>query len=74
MIRTEKWKYNVYIKHGAELYDLESDPHEINNLADDPNYREIREELRNRLVAHIDSIGDPFFTFKATDRSGKGLE
>lgn len=73
MIRTEKWKYNIYIKHGTELYDLESDPHEMHNLADDPDYREIRDELHKRLVAHIDSIGDPFFTFKATDRSGKEL-
>jgi hypothetical protein len=34
---------------------------------------EIRVELHDRLVAQIDSIGDPFFTFKATDRSGKEL-
>jgi len=74
MIRTEKWKYNIYIKHGAELYDLESDPHEIHNLVDDPDYREIQKKLHDQLVAQIDSIGDPFFTFKATDRAGKELQ
>ncbi len=74
MIRTENWKYNVYIKHGEELYNLKSDPHEMHNLADDPNYREIREELHSRLAAQIDSIGDPFFSFRATDRSGKEYE
>ena len=74
MIRTEKWKYNIYIKHGAELYDLESDPNEMLNLVDAPGYKEIREELHSRLVSQIESIGDPFFTFKATDRSGKELQ
>ena len=73
MIRTKKWKYNVYIKHGVELYNLESDPHEMRNLVNDPDYRDIRDEFHEKLVAHIDSIGDPFFTFKATDRSGKEL-
>jgi len=71
MIRTEKWKYNIYIKHGAELYDLESDPYEIHNLVDDSDYREIQKKLHDQLVAQIESIEDPFFTFKATDRVGK---
>ena len=74
MIRTEEWKYNIYIKHGEELYDLESDPHEIYNLANDPEYSDVRADLHYRLIDHINSIRDPFFTFKATDRSGKELE
>lgn len=41
-----------------ELYDLETDPHEINNLADDPGYQDILNEHRGRLEAHLEKIGD----------------
>ncbi len=54
-IRTEKWKYDIYFDAlGAyynqyELYDLENDPEEINNLAYDPAYQETRETLEKEL-------------------------
>jgi hypothetical protein len=38
-------------KPTAELYDLASDPHMINNLAEDPQYAEVKERLHRRLVA-----------------------
>jgi uncharacterized sulfatase len=41
-----------------ELYDLESDPYEVNNLVENPNYQEILGELRNRLETHLAEIGD----------------
>lgn len=41
-----------------ELYDLEKDPHEINNLADDPAYAEKLKELEEALFAWQLSIGD----------------
>jgi hypothetical protein len=31
------------------LYDLSNDPHEINNLIDDPAYDRIEADLRKRL-------------------------
>ena len=55
------------------LFIFSDQQREVHNLADDQNYREIRDELHHRLVTHIDSIGDPFFGFKSTDRSGKEL-
>ena len=33
-----------------ELYDLEKDPHEMNNVYEDPGYREIRDELKEKLI------------------------
>lgn len=42
-----------------ELYDLETDPLEATNLANDPTYAALREELLERLAAHASAIGDP---------------
>jgi arylsulfatase len=37
----------------GELYDLEERPLEVNNHFRDPSFREIREQLRGRLAAHL---------------------
>ncbi len=70
-IRTKEWKYNIYIKHGAELYDLESDPHEIRNLANDPEYSDTRADLHYRLIDHMNSIHDPFLPSKPPTDPGR---
>lgn len=54
-VRTEKWKYIRYPQHPEfeELYDLQVDSIEKNNLAFDTRYSEIRAELRmdcDRLI------------------------
>lgn len=41
-----------------ELYDLEADPHEINNLADDPKFSGKRDELRKELADWQFRVGD----------------
>ena len=41
-----------------ELYDLKVDPHEINNLADDPKFGEMLSELRGRLDYWMDETND----------------
>ncbi len=42
-----------------ELYDLRSDPHQLKNLAADPNYEATREKLSTRLLATLRATGDP---------------
>ncbi len=63
-IRTDSWKFIRYPhgdgspdKHLAELYNLESDPHELHNLADDPDFKEVRRRLEEQLVALLASEG-----------------
>jgi arylsulfatase A-like enzyme len=68
-IRTEKWKYDYYFDDlGAyymqyELYDLVKDPNEYTNLAYDPAYKDIREDLEKQLhqleVAKLRAIAPP---------------
>jgi arylsulfatase A-like enzyme len=36
-----------------ELYDVEADPHETVNLAEDPKFRGVRDELRRTLYDHM---------------------
>ena len=45
-------------KPQEELFDLETDPHEINNLANDPKYSEKLKELRDACTQWVDDIDD----------------
>ena len=44
-------KLNYYHNAGCELFDLDKDPGEMHNLADDPGYAEARQRLM-KLVLH----------------------
>lgn len=41
-----------------ELYDLRKDPFELNNVADDPAYESVREELKKELDQWMEQQGD----------------
>ena len=43
-----------------ELYDLESEPGEMRNVIDDPQYAEIKETLSRELDKHLEATDDPF--------------
>jgi len=45
-----------------ELYDVENDPVQMQNLADDTAYHEVLQSLRNRLESYLRSTEDPRFT------------
>ncbi len=50
MIRTDRYKYNYYPEGFAELYDLQEDPLEQHNLADDPQRAATVAELKGRIL------------------------
>ena len=59
MIRTERYKYVFNPQSVDELYDLEEDPGELRNLADDPIHGETLAVLRKRLFAWLERVDDP---------------
>lgn len=74
-LRLRRWKYCVSVQGAdAEaarkapvwpayteeaLYDLETDPSELNNLIDDDSHAAIAVELRHRLLARMAEVGEP---------------
>ncbi len=50
-VRTERWRYTEWDEEGrkAELYDHESDPHELKNLAADPAAADTIKRLRELI-------------------------
>jgi len=58
MIRTRTHKFIYNTGDIGELYDLEKDPHEMQNEARNPAYKDIKEDLKARLLAHLKSTKD----------------
>ena len=50
-LRNYRWKYIEYATAEKELYDLENDPDELNNLAGDPALAPLRADMAVRLAA-----------------------
>ena len=57
MLRRGRYKLNFSLGDAIELYDLETDPGEFNDLAGDPAYAPIIDDLRTRLLDHWDPVG-----------------
>ncbi len=54
---TKRYKYLRYIDSEPmfeELYDLKTDPHEEHNLAQDPNYQNLLEDMRKKCDALLE--------------------
>jgi choline-sulfatase len=56
MLRRGRYKLNYSLDDAPELYDMTDDPEELRNLAADPAYRRVLEELRTRLLANWDPV------------------
>ena len=56
-LATDQWKYIRAPR--VELYDRRADPEELHNLAGDPDFAAVREQMHKRLVAMLEKVGDP---------------
>ncbi|NQT52911.1 sulfatase-like hydrolase/transferase, partial [bacterium] len=59
MVRTRTRKLAVFGTGRREFFDLESDPEERHDLAEDPSRAAEIQALTARLAAHMKRIGDP---------------
>jgi arylsulfatase A-like enzyme len=59
MIRNKKWKYIWNLTDIDELYDLENDPWEMNNLIGNNSYSEVLTVLRHDLYNDLKERKDP---------------
>jgi choline-sulfatase len=65
-IRNGRWKYVYYAKYPAQLFDLENDPNEINDLGQNAEYKNTLAECHLKLL----SVCDP----DETDRRAKARQ
>ena len=55
LLRTENWAFLDYGKSG-ELYDMEKDPKQYNNLINDPKYAEVLSGMKEKLKEKLSKI------------------
>ena len=54
MVKRGDWKYNYYVGHEPQLFDLSEDPGEFHDLAADPRCASVRAELHRELLNIVD--------------------
>ncbi len=65
-VRTDRYKYiryRVREETHEQLFDMQSDPWERHNLADDPAALEVKRQLQQRLEEYRRELGDPVTEF-----------
>lgn len=69
-VRTEKYKYirTIGIWDINQLYDIEKDPYELNNLIKKPEYQEIAENLNRKLWQMLEETGGMYIPLKPVNK------
>lgn len=70
----EMWPWASEWRPEEELYDLQSDPYEMTNLAERPEMGEVLEEMRGRLRAWMVETEDPLLTGRVPAPEGAQVD
>jgi len=54
MIRNGKWKYMYHVDYAPQLFDLDSDPEELNDLGENSDYAGVRSECETLMRQVVD--------------------
>ena len=67
MVRVGRWKYVHYVGYAPQLFDLNADPTEENDLGESPDHAEVRAECEARLRDILDpeAVNDQAFADQA---------
>ncbi len=61
MIRTKTHQFTFNSGDPGELYDLQSDPYQLNNVYGNPNYESVRKDLMTRMNQYMMELNDPLY-------------
>jgi N-sulfoglucosamine sulfohydrolase len=72
--RADALIHKLHKRPEFELYRLTSDPHELKNEIDNPEYQSVVEKMKKALLAKLEELGDsdPIATEKAYVKGGGG--
>ncbi len=73
-VRTDRWVYARWWhnqdEHEPILFDHQNDPYEMNNLAGNPKFAEVQQQMESRLKKWMADTGDPFDTGRREPTKG----
>ena len=60
-VRDKRYTYAKYLRDGSELlFDRQVDPHMINNVIDDPQYKNVVKKMRSNMESKLKELNDQF--------------
>ncbi|MDE2807023.1 MAG: sulfatase-like hydrolase/transferase [Gemmatimonadota bacterium] len=59
MVRTRTHQFTFNSGDPGELYDLQRDPYQLDNVYGDPAYEAVRQDLMGRMSRYMEELGDP---------------
>lgn len=59
-VTTERYKLAIHLLDSDEFYDLQKDPYEVHNLINDEAYAQVRDDLHDRLLEHMNQTRDMY--------------
>lgn len=61
MVRTRTHQFTFNSADQGELYDLVTDPYQLNNVYGQPEYEAVRLDLMARMEGYMQDLGDPLY-------------